>query len=247
MAGISGPRGGASHSRLSRVADPYASRMGEALWQTRLRWRLRGAMMWPAFAAAVVVEAVLLDRLPVAGDRGPGLVRRRAARGLRQPDPRRGRRAAGRALAAPPSPRDAIGDRDGPRGGRAHRGGRGAGGDPRPAAPLERAGRERGPRRPGGISAALLHQPGAARVPGQRRTTSTPSSRATTSTAPASPSHDSHRAFCVFVNTDQSPPGVTRDPDQRPNAAGVDARSPAGEPSGSAACGRAEHAGRLSA
>ena len=27
------------------------------------------------------------------------------------------------------------------------------------------------------------------------------------------------RAFCVFVNTDQSPPGVTRDPDQRPNAA----------------------------
>ena len=31
--------------------------------------------------------------------------------------------------------------------------------------------------------------------------------------------HDPHRAFCVFVNTDQSPPGVTRDPDQRPNAA----------------------------
>ena len=30
---------------------------------------------------------------------------------------------------------------------------------------------------------------------------------------------DPHRAFCVFVNTDQSPPGVTRDPDQRPNAA----------------------------
>ena len=47
--------------------------MGEALWQTRLRWRLRGAMLWPAFVAAVVVEAVLLDRLPVAGDDGPGL------------------------------------------------------------------------------------------------------------------------------------------------------------------------------
>jgi hypothetical protein len=30
---------------------------------------------------------------------------------------------------------------------------------------------------------------------------------------------DPHRAFCVFVNTDQSPPGVTRDPDQRTNAA----------------------------
>src|SRR3954466_4347412 len=47
--------------------------MGEALWQTRLRWRLRGAMLWPAFMVAVVVEAVLLDRLPVSGDDGPGL------------------------------------------------------------------------------------------------------------------------------------------------------------------------------
>src|SRR4051812_12792691 len=47
--------------------------MGEPLCRPRLRWRLRGAMLWPAFVAAVVVEAVLLDRLPVAGDRGPGL------------------------------------------------------------------------------------------------------------------------------------------------------------------------------
>jgi hypothetical protein len=30
---------------------------------------------------------------------------------------------------------------------------------------------------------------------------------------------DAHRALCVFVNTHQSPPRVTRDPDQRPNAA----------------------------
>ena len=47
--------------------------MGDALWQTRLRWRLRGAMLWPAFVAAVVIDAVLLDRLPVSGDGGPGL------------------------------------------------------------------------------------------------------------------------------------------------------------------------------
>jgi hypothetical protein len=47
--------------------------MGEALWQSRLRWRLRGAMLWPAFVAAVVVEALLLDLLPIAGDDGPGL------------------------------------------------------------------------------------------------------------------------------------------------------------------------------
>jgi hypothetical protein len=35
---------------------------------------------------------------------------------------------------------------------------------------------------------------------------------------------DPRRAFCVFVRTDTSPPTVTRDPDQRPNAtfAGTD-------------------------
>jgi hypothetical protein len=37
----------------------------------RARWRLRGAWQWPAFAAAVVVEGVLLNLLPVWGD-GPG-------------------------------------------------------------------------------------------------------------------------------------------------------------------------------
>src|SRR4051812_50151614 len=47
--------------------------MGEPLCRPRLRWRLRGAMLWPAFMVAVVVEAVLLDRLPVSGDDGPGL------------------------------------------------------------------------------------------------------------------------------------------------------------------------------
>ena len=47
--------------------------MGEALWPRRLRWRLRGATLWPAFALAVVVDGVLLDRLPIAGDDGPAL------------------------------------------------------------------------------------------------------------------------------------------------------------------------------
>lgn len=37
---------------------------------SRLRWRLRGATMWPAFAAATVVETVLWSALPPAGD-GP--------------------------------------------------------------------------------------------------------------------------------------------------------------------------------
>ena len=29
--------------------------MSEALWRSRLRWRIRGAMLWPAFVVAVAV------------------------------------------------------------------------------------------------------------------------------------------------------------------------------------------------
>jgi hypothetical protein len=47
--------------------------MSEALWARRLRWRMRGAMLWPAFVLAVVVDALLLDLLPIQGDDGPGL------------------------------------------------------------------------------------------------------------------------------------------------------------------------------
>ena len=37
-------------------------------WATRLRWRMRGAWMWPAFAAFTVVDGVLINRQPIAGD-----------------------------------------------------------------------------------------------------------------------------------------------------------------------------------
>ena len=47
--------------------------MGEALWTSRLRWRMRGATLWPAFVLAVVLDAVLLELLPISGDDGPGL------------------------------------------------------------------------------------------------------------------------------------------------------------------------------
>jgi len=43
----------------------------ERLWWSRLRWRMRGAWQWPAFAALTLVDAVLLTRLPLYGD-GPG-------------------------------------------------------------------------------------------------------------------------------------------------------------------------------
>jgi hypothetical protein len=36
----------------------------------RLRWRLRGAWLWPTFAVATVVDVVLLHYLPIAGNGG---------------------------------------------------------------------------------------------------------------------------------------------------------------------------------
>src|SRR4051812_24472506 len=45
--------------------------MRERVWLTRLRWRLRGATMWPAFLVAVVADTVLLRLLPIAGDHAP--------------------------------------------------------------------------------------------------------------------------------------------------------------------------------
>jgi hypothetical protein len=45
--------------------------MRDRVWWTRLRWRLRGATMWPAFALALVLDPVILRLLPIAGDRAP--------------------------------------------------------------------------------------------------------------------------------------------------------------------------------
>jgi hypothetical protein len=42
----------------------------ESIWRARLRWRLRGAWQAPAFVAFTLVEAVLLNRLPIVGDVG---------------------------------------------------------------------------------------------------------------------------------------------------------------------------------
>jgi hypothetical protein len=47
----------------------------ERVWASRLRWRLRGATLWPAFALFLVADAALLHYLPIAGDGdGPGPV-----------------------------------------------------------------------------------------------------------------------------------------------------------------------------
>src|SRR5436189_2969877 len=62
--------------RRAEMAEPviYAGdRMRERQWWTRLRWRLRGATMWPAFVLAVVFDTVLLRVLPISGDTAPDL------------------------------------------------------------------------------------------------------------------------------------------------------------------------------
>ena len=46
----------------------------EQVWASRLRWRLRGAWQWPLFGALVVVDAIVLHVLPLAGDQGAGPV-----------------------------------------------------------------------------------------------------------------------------------------------------------------------------
>ena len=46
----------------------------DRVWLTRLRWRLRGALLWPAFTALTAADAVLLTRLPVYGTGPDGAV-----------------------------------------------------------------------------------------------------------------------------------------------------------------------------
>jgi hypothetical protein len=41
----------------------------EGMWRSRLRWRLRGARLWPTFALFTVLDAMLLHHQPLAGDR----------------------------------------------------------------------------------------------------------------------------------------------------------------------------------
>jgi hypothetical protein len=48
--------------------------MEEPLWRSRARWRFRGALLWPAFWLLTLIDALMLGRLPIAGDGGTHLV-----------------------------------------------------------------------------------------------------------------------------------------------------------------------------
>ena len=43
---------------------------GERFWTSRLRWRLRGATQWPAFAALTLLDGLVLDLLPPVATTG---------------------------------------------------------------------------------------------------------------------------------------------------------------------------------
>ena len=46
----------------------------ERLWLTRLRWRMRGAWLWPAYFASTLLAGILLDVLPPYDGTPPGLI-----------------------------------------------------------------------------------------------------------------------------------------------------------------------------
>jgi hypothetical protein len=48
--------------------------VGERLWLRRLRWRMRGAWLWPAFLGLTVIDGVLITALPPYGWTPPGIV-----------------------------------------------------------------------------------------------------------------------------------------------------------------------------
>ena len=180
-------------------------------------------MLWPAFVVAVVAEAVLLDRLPVSGDDGPGLFAAVLLAGFAN--------LVIVAVAAPLAGRWLRRRRPGMP----------------PVIATDRAGAVLVA--VGGalvVALGLLHHSSVQAARADLSAQAASARRFVISQAPhefqANVDHldtvkqgddlyrtcvagpDPHRAFCVFVNTDQSPPGVTRDPDQRPNA--TVARSP---------------------
>src|SRR5213592_3320284 len=50
----------------------HTLRCMERVWASRLRWRTTGATQWPAFVLFTVIDGVLLQERPIAGD-APGL------------------------------------------------------------------------------------------------------------------------------------------------------------------------------
>ncbi len=188
----------------------------ERVWRRRLRWRLAGAWMWPAFAVLTVVDGVVLALLPFYGDGPGGFVPALLLAGFLNLlavavlAPLGGRVLRRR---RPDLPRLVAADYAGAwlltsiaalllAGGLVHRPSVAAEGEAEQAVAeavhnyvVAQAREYRG-----GLAAidAMRLEPGYYRA--------------------CVPGDDPRRWLCLFVGTDQDPAGVTRDPDQAPNA-----------------------------
>jgi hypothetical protein len=189
----------------------------ERLWVSRLRWRLRGAWQWPVFGVLTVVDAVLLTQLPFY-DEGPGtfvaglLVAMFAnLLAVAVIGPLAGLRLRRR---RPGLPKLIAGDYAGTAvlalicvgflvGGIIHR----------PAVVAARA--------EVAAVAASTHDYVLAQEPAYRDGLATIDAMRIEEDLYRScvPGPDPRRWLCLFVSTDQSPPGVAADPDQEPNSA----------------------------
>ena len=189
----------------------------ERVWIRRLRWRMRGAWQWPAFAALTVVDALLLTRLPFY-EEGPGtlvgglllamffnLLAVAVVGPLLGVRLRRRRPDLPRPIAADYASTAVLGVICAGllAGGLLHR----------PAVAAEHAD-------VAAVAASTRdyverhasdHRAGLARMDAMRVEKDLYRS--------CVPGADPRRWLCLFVSTDQHPPGVTEDPDQAPNAA----------------------------
>ncbi|HYF25386.1 MAG TPA: hypothetical protein VD931_06575 [Baekduia sp.] len=206
-------------------ADPEVP---ERLWLRRLRWRLRGAWQWPTFALVTVGDAIVLSRLPFAGE-GGGFVPAFLAAGF-----------ANLVVVAALAPAVAALVRR-----------------RRPALPVFLARDRAGTALLVALLAVLVagglaHRPAVqeadrdfeAQADAVRRhlaTAAPPQARAGAGAADTVkqgddlfrtcvPTADPDRAYCLIVDTDRSPPQVIRDPDQRPNAVVSGPLSPGSRP-----------------
>lgn len=191
--------------------------MAERVWRNRLRWRVRGAWQGPAFAIGLVVDALLLNMLPIAGDHGPGPFAALLLGGVLQlAVVAAGARLAGRALRRlrPGLPRVVADDRAGAgllvalsvtflALGLVHRSAVSAAED----AFAEQAHAAR--------AFVLVHAPPQFRANLDRMDTV---KQATDQYRTCAPGPDERRAFCVYVYTDREPARVVLDAERIPNA-----------------------------
>ena len=186
------------------------------MWGSRLRWRLRGAWQAPVFVLATLLDAIVLSALPVSGE-GADFVPAFLLAGFLN---------LGVVAVLAPAGGLLLRRR-------------------RPALPFFVA-RDRAATGlllalvTGLVVAGLAHRPAVLEAERDFAAQAEAVRRHVASQAPARfrpyvgaadtvkqgddlfrtcvPGPDPDRAYCLFVSTDQSPPGIQRDPDQRPNA-----------------------------